>query len=600
MRRVLLARLLAILMSAPFPTFAHAGSQGAVLEAENAGRAARAEAAARAAAAARAREEATARRRDAAAAAAAKERREVAERADRNRREATERADLERRGTEERRVEADSYNQLDQAAAQLAAGLTAETSYEVVKVTPPRVLVRGGSDAGLKPSDDLRCFHRGESLGADLGFEETPVGEARVDTVRERVSYLLFDGEGAELLKVGDVCYPKNARTSDFGRIAILPMLYRGRPTRLGESIADRLYQAASSRGLKVVERGQLTRILAEQRLGGSALLDSHKAAKMGELSGAQTLFMGTIDDAGGFVVVTARLVHSRDGVLVASREIKLPKNDYILPLLAEPAADGDVTIAKADNAAEQLALDNPEAEADRAVDKAETLYRQGSVSEAEEAFKEAVAKDPDAPRVKAFARRLKNAAESEAQTLAKKELERADTLLRAGDAVAAEQAFRKAAELDPDGSGVKAFARRVKNAPVVEAKRDLDRADSMLRSGNLNGAAEAFQRAMLASPESPEIKAFAEKLKSAPAAEARVAAEKDLDRADALLRAGDEKGADDAFRRAMLLDPESPGVRALARRLKRAPSDESEAAGRQEIARADTRLRAGDVAGAT
>jgi len=70
---------------------------------------------------------------------------------------------------------------------------------------------------------------------------------------------------------------------------------------RLGESLGEVLAVALADRkGMTVVDRGKLADVLAEQKLGLSALVDPGTAAGVGRLLGADVVVAGTIAEAGG------------------------------------------------------------------------------------------------------------------------------------------------------------------------------------------------------------------------------------------------------------------------------------------------------------
>ena len=145
----------------------------------------------------------------------------------------------------------------------------------------------------------------------------------------------------------------------------------------------------------------------------------------------------------------------------------------------------------------------------------------------------------------------------------------KADLRLRSGDLVGAKEAFQRAVELDPDASEVKDFAERLRTAPVAEARReadqDMDRADALLRAGDLDGATSAFRRAVSSAPDSPGVKALARRLKDAPAKNAPSA----YARADSLVEAGFVDEAGDAYEHALALDPARPEAGRVGKRLR-------------------------------
>lgn len=74
-------------------------------------------------------------------------------------------------------------------------------------------------------------------------------------------------------------------------RLVIGQFSYNQTFNRLTKSLQDKLYTAMSDRGIQVVERDQLERVLEEQKLGYSGLVNINSAKKIGELLGCGRYF---------------------------------------------------------------------------------------------------------------------------------------------------------------------------------------------------------------------------------------------------------------------------------------------------------------------
>ncbi|MBI4518042.1 MAG: hypothetical protein HY699_19740 [Deltaproteobacteria bacterium] len=120
------------------------------------------------------------------------------------------------------------------------------------------------------------------------------------------------------------------------GKLALMPLLHRGQRTRFGDAIAERLRRALRGRGVTLVERDQLNRIVAEQKLGVSGLVDERTTAQIGRLAGADSLLFGTVEETGGSIVVEARVVSIGEGVVLAAEQAGVPSNDITRALLAD------------------------------------------------------------------------------------------------------------------------------------------------------------------------------------------------------------------------------------------------------------------------
>lgn len=108
--------------------------------------------------------------------------------------------------------------------------------------------------------------------------------------------------------------------------VAVLPfrqLTARADDQYLGDGFAETLTTALSRvAGLQLVERGQLKQVLAEQRLQNSGIVDPAAAVKVGELTGARQLVLGSFQRAGAEMRVTCRIVDTRTGVAESQHTI--------------------------------------------------------------------------------------------------------------------------------------------------------------------------------------------------------------------------------------------------------------------------------------
>jgi TolB-like protein len=107
-----------------------------------------------------------------------------------------------------------------------------------------------------------------------------------------------------------------------------------GRSTPLGKYLAEelttRLFRA---RRFAIVERQLLDRMLAEQKLGASGLLDESTASRLGRLVGADALITGTITDLSDHLKVHARLITTESGAVSAVASASLPMDSEVARL---------------------------------------------------------------------------------------------------------------------------------------------------------------------------------------------------------------------------------------------------------------------------
>ena len=78
-------------------------------------------------------------------------------------------------------------------------------------------------------------------------------------------------------------------------------------------------------------------RVLEEQKLGISGLVNRNSAKKIGELLGAEGILLGTVNDMGDTVTINARIVAVETGNTIRACEVELAKTPIIVELLKTP-----------------------------------------------------------------------------------------------------------------------------------------------------------------------------------------------------------------------------------------------------------------------
>ncbi|MDH4163787.1 MAG: CsgG/HfaB family protein [Nitrospirota bacterium] len=137
-----------------------------------------------------------------------------------------------------------------------------------------------------------------------------------------------------------------------------------GRVTNLGKFIAEELTTRLFSTGrFEVIERQLITRVLKEQELGMTGLLDEKSTKKVGAILGVDLLVTGTTADLGTTVKINARTIATDTGAVYSVASAVLPKNDQIMKLTgtgAEDRADPVRTDGGSSQAATQTAKREP------------------------------------------------------------------------------------------------------------------------------------------------------------------------------------------------------------------------------------------------
>jgi TolB-like protein len=136
----------------------------------------------------------------------------------------------------------------------------------------------------------------------------------------------------------------------------------QGRVTEFGRYVAEELITRLYDTGkFKVIERQLLNKIIAEQKLSLTGVVDPGSAQKLGRLLGVDSIASGTITDLGTSLKINARLIDAATAEIFAVAAIEIVKDDTVTKLMGAgavvPASVGKPTdAASAPPAASSLA----------------------------------------------------------------------------------------------------------------------------------------------------------------------------------------------------------------------------------------------------
>jgi TolB-like protein len=139
----------------------------------------------------------------------------------------------------------------------------------------------------------------------------------------------------------------RNMETGQKRRIAVLEFTdLQGQVTNFGrylsEELITRLYD---SNKFKVVERQLLNKVIAEQKLSLTGVVDPDTAKRLGSVLGVDAIVSGTIADRGETLKVNARLIDTETGEVFSAAATEMVKDKEVLALLG-----ANVTETKADS----------------------------------------------------------------------------------------------------------------------------------------------------------------------------------------------------------------------------------------------------------
>lgn len=183
----------------------------------------------------------------------------------------------------------------------------------------------------------IEAYYR-KLAGADRAFERefagnvTPAEPSDVDErVRELADY--FSGR----LKQGGV-----------KRISLMDFLYTRDPERapvlnaIGKYFPQELtagLMAEPAGGFEIVEREHIERVLEEQKLQLSDIMDESTGVRLGKISGVEALMVGSVTRLASDIKLFAKLVGVEDAKLIGSKSVRIKVDPDIKALLGENLA---------------------------------------------------------------------------------------------------------------------------------------------------------------------------------------------------------------------------------------------------------------------
>jgi TolB-like protein len=122
--------------------------------------------------------------------------------------------------------------------------------------------------------------------------------------------------------------FPSESRAASKTRIAVIDFEQKAfqefQGKQIGEIVAEWLITSLANTGrFEVVERAQLQKLLHEQQLGVSGMINQETAAKMGELLGVKVIVSGSVIQIGNTYDVNARLISVQDGSIIKAERVR-------------------------------------------------------------------------------------------------------------------------------------------------------------------------------------------------------------------------------------------------------------------------------------
>ena len=163
--------------------------------------------------------------------------------------------------------------------------------------------------------------------------------EQRVSDLGQKISTGLTENQKRTIAVVEFADLRGNV--TDFGRF-------------LAEELITKLYE---TRKFKVIERQLLNRVMAEQKLSLTGVVDPTSAQKLGKLLGVDAIASGTITDLGSSLRVNARLIDTSTAEIFAVASIEITKDIAVKELMGSGESSGSSGTPNPTNNSQRQAL---------------------------------------------------------------------------------------------------------------------------------------------------------------------------------------------------------------------------------------------------
>ena len=122
--------------------------------------------------------------------------------------------------------------------------------------------------------------------------------------------------------------FPNSWAASGKTRVAVIDFEQKAfqefQGKQIGEIVAEWIITALANTGrFEVVERAQLQKVMKEQQLGMSGMINQETAAKVGELLGVKVIITGAVIQIGNTYEVNARLISVEDGSIIKAERVR-------------------------------------------------------------------------------------------------------------------------------------------------------------------------------------------------------------------------------------------------------------------------------------
>jgi TolB-like protein len=161
------------------------------------------------------------------------------------------------------------------------------------------------------------CAHRNQSILSERRASSKEL-DRQIDTLTEQIINSLT---AQKINKIAVIEFSNlEGKVSDLGRY-------------LAEELTTRLFRTGR---FQIVERRLMNKMIEEQKLSISGLIDENTASRVGRVLGVDALATGTIADLNTSVKINARMIATETGSVFSVACVKVPMNKEMETLLGK------------------------------------------------------------------------------------------------------------------------------------------------------------------------------------------------------------------------------------------------------------------------
>lgn len=124
-----------------------------------------------------------------------------------------------------------------------------------------------------------------------------------------------------------------------------------GKITELGKLIPEELTTRLFKTGeFQVIERQLLKKVLEEQKLGMSGMLDASSAAQIGKLLGVDAIVTGTVTDRGDAIRINARMIETNQAHVFAVASVSVIRENHLVTMMGKEIVQAPTSSASSES----------------------------------------------------------------------------------------------------------------------------------------------------------------------------------------------------------------------------------------------------------